>query len=79
MEAMRDLVKEQKELYKQVKEAGLKPFLVVWCEKEGTISFIPIGNKNKEEFYIVWEDKGSAVRVDRMSAEALLLYLIENA
>ena len=77
---MRDLVKEQKELYKQVKNADLKPSLIVWCEEEGTISFIPISNKNKEkEFYIVWEDKGSAVRVDRMSAEVLLLYLIENA
>jgi len=77
---MRDLVKEQRELYRQVKKTGLKPSLIVWCEEEGTISFIPISNKNKEkEFYIVWEDKGSAVRVDRMSAEVLLLYLIENA
>ncbi len=72
---MRDLKKEQRQLYEEIKEAGLSETLKVEHHKEGKILFIPI---SQDEFFIVWEDDKAAIRVDRLSAEALLLFLIQD-
>jgi sarcosine oxidase gamma subunit len=59
---MRDLVKEQKELYREVKEAGLEPVLTIKHHAEGTISIIPIGS---DEFFVLFEEEQSAIRVKK--------------
>ncbi len=73
---MRDLKQEQKQLYEEVKEAGLKPSLKVEHHKKGKILFIPVF---QDEYFILSEDDKVAIRVDRLSAEAFLLLLLQDA
>ncbi len=73
---MRDLKKEQRQLYEEIKEAGLIATLKAEHYEKGEILFIPI---SQDEFFIVSEKDKVAVRVDRLSAEAFLLLLIQDA
>ncbi len=71
----KDVLQELEELYQQVRESELKPFMVIEHQKEGIIKIIKLGS---DDYIVVFERGKGAVRQSKISVEALLLFLLEE-